>query len=299
MIPTPNCTHATVDLAVAALPRSGHAQKTTPAHWIPTWTTSQQLVRFPTATRRPPVSADCASARRRRQQPPTTAANTSQSDPAHDRADEHWRPAGAGEAREHVQRHARRNRCRPHRAPRQRLSHRHDLDRALTFGGASSSRSRPVRSSSAIRSTSRSRPLTDVAVSLYLPGETGPPTTHARGLRTTYISTEGNHTAARPSPSRARSSRYYWLAAIEVDAVPDARLIVTFGDSITDGSQSTPDTNNPGRRSWRRAWRRTRRPPTSRSESGHRRQPRAGDGTLFRASTRSRGLIATSSVSRA
>src|SRR6185312_5686866 len=38
---------------------------------------------------------------------------------------------------------------------------------------------------------------------------------------------------------------YYWLAAIEVDAPPATPLIVAFGDSITDGSRSTPDTNSP------------------------------------------------------
>jgi lysophospholipase L1-like esterase len=87
-------------------------------------------------------------------------------------------------------------------------------------------------------------PLADVAVSLYFPSETGPPTTHARGLKTTYISTEGNHSASPTIPIAGTQLSYYWLAAIEVDAPRDARVIVTFGDSITDGSQSTPDTNN-------------------------------------------------------
>jgi lysophospholipase L1-like esterase len=36
---------------------------------------------------------------------------------------------------------------------------------------------------------------------------------------------------------------YYWLAGIDVLAPADAAAIVTFGDSITDGDQSTPDTN--------------------------------------------------------
>ena len=37
---------------------------------------------------------------------------------------------------------------------------------------------------------------------------------------------------------------YYWLAGVEVDADQDSSLIVAFGDSITDGSRSTPDTHN-------------------------------------------------------
>ena len=38
--------------------------------------------------------------------------------------------------------------------------------------------------------------LADLAVSLYFPAETGPPTTHATGLHTTYISKEGDVTGA-------------------------------------------------------------------------------------------------------
>ena len=36
---------------------------------------------------------------------------------------------------------------------------------------------------------------------------------------------------------------YYWLAGVDVIAPANAQAIVTFGDSITDGDQSTPDTN--------------------------------------------------------
>ena len=38
-------------------------------------------------------------------------------------------------------------------------------------------------------------PVTELAVSLYFPGETGPPTTHSTGLHNTYISKEGDLTA--------------------------------------------------------------------------------------------------------
>ena len=37
---------------------------------------------------------------------------------------------------------------------------------------------------------------------------------------------------------------YYWLAGIDVVAPAGASLIVAFGDSITDGARSTPDTNH-------------------------------------------------------
>lgn len=87
-------------------------------------------------------------------------------------------------------------------------------------------------------------PLTDLAVSLYLPSETGPPTTHATGLRPTYISASGDQTASQIIPEPSVRMSYYWLAAVEVVAPSNTPLIVAFGDSITDGSRSTPDTHN-------------------------------------------------------
>jgi lysophospholipase L1-like esterase len=117
-------------------------------------------------------------------------------------------------------------------------------DRTLTFGGAPEVKIAPGAVVISDPVDLVIPPLADVAVSLYFPGETGPPTTHARGLKTTYISTEGNHAASLAIPIAGTQLSYYWLAAIEVEASRDARVIVTFGDSITDGSQSTPDTNN-------------------------------------------------------
>jgi len=87
-------------------------------------------------------------------------------------------------------------------------------------------------------------PLTDLAVSLYLPGETGPPTTHATGLHNTYISKEGDLTAKAEIPEPVITRSYYWLAGIDVAAGADAALLVTFGDSITDGALSTTETNH-------------------------------------------------------
>jgi lysophospholipase L1-like esterase len=118
-------------------------------------------------------------------------------------------------------------------------------DRALTFGGAGSVKIAPGAVVVSDPVDLAVPPLTDVAVSLYFLGETGPPTTHARGLRTTYVSADGNHAGNATIPVAGTQLSYYWLAAIEVDAPADARLVVAFGDSITDGSQSTPDTNNP------------------------------------------------------
>jgi lysophospholipase L1-like esterase len=117
-------------------------------------------------------------------------------------------------------------------------------DRALTFGGQHSFRISPgaVVVSDPVELTVP--PLTDLAVSLYFPGDTGSPTTHATGLRPTYISTEGDFTAKPDIPGATIRMSYYWLSSVEVDAPPNTPLIVAFGDSITDGARSTPDTHN-------------------------------------------------------
>ena len=87
-------------------------------------------------------------------------------------------------------------------------------------------------------------PLADLAISLYLPSDTGSPTTHATGLHTTYVSTEGDFTAQSELPLAGTTQQYYWVSSVEVAAAADAAAIVAFGDSITDGARSTPDTNN-------------------------------------------------------
>jgi len=86
-------------------------------------------------------------------------------------------------------------------------------------------------------------PLADLAVSLYFPGETGPPTNHATALHTTYIK-EGNATADPALADAAKTQAYYWLAGIDVAAPADAAAIVAYGDSITDGTRSTTETNH-------------------------------------------------------
>jgi lysophospholipase L1-like esterase len=86
-------------------------------------------------------------------------------------------------------------------------------------------------------------PLGDLAVSLYFPGETGPPTTHATALHTTYIK-EGDVTGQTAIADAATTQSYYWLAGIDAMAPASSSLIVAFGDSITDGARSTSETNH-------------------------------------------------------
>jgi len=87
--------------------------------------------------------------------------------------------------------------------------------------------------------------LGDLAISIYIPGESGQLTTHATGLHTTYIA-NGN-VAAEPMLDDVMTTRsWYWISAVDVMAPADAGAVVAFGDSITDGATSTNDTD----RSW-------------------------------------------------
>ena len=90
--------------------------------------------------------------------------------------------------------------------------------------------------------------FSDLAVTLYLPVDSGPLTTHASGLHTTYISKPATGEPAAPQFSEAgmatTTQSYYWLAGVDVLGDADAATIVAFGDSITDGARSTPDTNH-------------------------------------------------------
>ena len=87
-------------------------------------------------------------------------------------------------------------------------------------------------------------PVTELAVSLYFPGETGPPTTHGTALHDTYISKEGDVTAQPSIPEPVITQSYYYLAGLDVAADANAAVLVTFGDSITDGARSTSETNH-------------------------------------------------------
>jgi lysophospholipase L1-like esterase len=118
-----------------------------------------------------------------------------------------------------------------------------DSDRALTFGGKASC---VVPAGALILSDPVNLdvpPLSDLAISLYVPGETGPPTVHSVGLHTTYVTKEGDATGLTTMSNAVTTQSWYWLSGVDVLAPAEAAAIVAFGDSITDGARSTPDAN--------------------------------------------------------
>ena len=113
-------------------------------------------------------------------------------------------------------------------------------DRALTFGGRASTVVPPgtVVLSDPVDLTVPALAL--VAVSLYLPEDTGPPTVHSDGMHTAFI-VRGNATGSATLTADTTTTAYLWLAAIDVLAPATTGAIVAFGDSITDGVGTTPD----------------------------------------------------------
>ncbi len=89
----------------------------------------------------------------------------------------------------------------------------------------------------------RVRAQSNLAVSIYVPETTGAPTWHEIGKQTTYVSAEGDFTAAENLPTAETTEARYWLAGVEVTAPPKTFSVVAFGDSIADGWGSTPDAN--------------------------------------------------------
>jgi lysophospholipase L1-like esterase len=116
-------------------------------------------------------------------------------------------------------------------------------DRPLTFSGLASFTIPPGAPAVSDPVDLTVAPLGNVAVSLYLPEITPLTTFHWEGVQTAYIGA-GNQ-VSEPEIERAETTKArVLLSQIQVDAPSDARAIVTFGDSITDGATSTPDANH-------------------------------------------------------
>jgi lysophospholipase L1-like esterase len=89
--------------------------------------------------------------------------------------------------------------------------------------------------------------MADLAIDLYLPGNTDTPaplTMHAGAFQTNYVSETGNHVGAAKLPSVATVQNWFVVFRVEVQAPESAGGLIAFGDSITDGTRSTPDANH-------------------------------------------------------
>ena len=85
--------------------------------------------------------------------------------------------------------------------------------------------------------------LSDLAVSIHLPGTVQATTIHSAAFQTNYVSLPGNFTGAAAFPIDHTITSWPFLTEVDVNA-PGAAAIVALGDSITDGSNTTIDTNH-------------------------------------------------------
>jgi lysophospholipase L1-like esterase len=120
--------------------------------------------------------------------------------------------------------------------------------RALTFGGSTSTMVAAGAIAVSDPVAIAVPAFADLAIDIFLPADTAaspsPLTTHTGALQTNYISTTGNHAGVGELPVMTTTQAWFFLSAVEVAAPNQVGAVVAFGDSITDGTLSTPDTNN-------------------------------------------------------
>jgi lysophospholipase L1-like esterase len=121
-------------------------------------------------------------------------------------------------------------------------------DRALTFGGLPTATIPPAAILVSDPVNLSVPASSDVAIDLFFPGDTAaspsPLTVHAGSRQTNYLSSPGTHLGSTELPGATPVPAWAFLARLEVVAPDRVGAIVALGDSITDGFNSTPDTNN-------------------------------------------------------
>jgi lysophospholipase L1-like esterase len=81
-----------------------------------------------------------------------------------------------------------------------------------------------------------------MAVSFHVVGESGPMTWHAKAMQTSYVSRPhgGSHGAEESSDAFPfTTTSWYFLDAVDAMLPAGTKVVVAFGDSITDGTNST------------------------------------------------------------
>jgi lysophospholipase L1-like esterase len=116
-------------------------------------------------------------------------------------------------------------------------------DRVLTFGGAESitiPAGTPVLSDPVQLDVPA---LSDLSVSIFLPGKVEANTIHASAFQTNYVSLPGNFTGSLALPTDHTITAWPFLTEVDVDA-PGKGAIVALGDSITEGAKTAADSSH-------------------------------------------------------
>jgi lysophospholipase L1-like esterase len=116
--------------------------------------------------------------------------------------------------------------------------------RALTFFGADSVTIPPhadvYSDAAALTVATRS----DLLVSFYLPGPTGPATVHPSAYQTNYAAAGDRANASSASAFKDTFDSWYFLDGLDVLGSNAGGAVVAFGDSITDGAGGKADGAN-------------------------------------------------------
>jgi lysophospholipase L1-like esterase len=119
--------------------------------------------------------------------------------------------------------------------------------RALTFGGKSAVTLAPDEERWSDPVDLAVPQHADVAISVFLPESVTPTGFHPTALKTSPVSAPGNHTAAETMPEAAGRQRttnmVFFISGLQVMAPARTKVIVAFGDSITDGAASANNAN--------------------------------------------------------
>ena len=116
-------------------------------------------------------------------------------------------------------------------------------DRTLTFGGLTSITIPPGALVLSDPVALEVPALSNLAVSVFVPENTGPATWHFESRQTSYVSPPGDFTASAVLPAVATPVAWFWLAGVEVAASGQTGTVAIFGESIADGTHSALDGN--------------------------------------------------------
>ena len=116
-------------------------------------------------------------------------------------------------------------------------------DQTVTFGGASSV-TIPAGGTGISDTINYAVPaLTNIAISFYLPDNTGASTFHQYSMATSYVAS-GDVSGAAGFSNPETENNYYFLSSLDVQNPDSQGSVVALGASITDGYNSTVDAND-------------------------------------------------------
>jgi lysophospholipase L1-like esterase len=114
----------------------------------------------------------------------------------------------------------------------------------VTVGGSASFQIPPGAQVLSDPVAMRVAPLQDLAVSVYLPGQTGAATIHSDAQQVNWVSGTGDHAGdAAAGAFTTPTQSWYYVSDVIVGPSRVSGTVVAFGDSITDGFQSTVGAN--------------------------------------------------------